>query len=495
MKIIRFIYILLTFSFIACSEDLIDGNEKGTLKGSVRLELTHEPLVNVKITTTPSTRTVYTDEDGNFEIFEALPIGDYSVKAELSGYLTEVKAISLSQFDQVVSIDFQMVNDETLNRPPTTPILISPSNLAKNQPNDLVLKWSSTDEDQDTLTYRVLLSDNFTNTQNEFSEIVSDTLKLSDLKFGATYTWQVIVSDGINQEIYSEASQFTVRENPEHRYHFVQLENGNYVIQSTNLEETIKLTSSAYSSWRPHKNNVANQIAFLQTIAGQTHLMTANLNGQNPKQISQTPLNGFRSDLLDFAWHKNGSQFIFPNFDRLYKVNSNGIGQHQIYQTPNNHFITKCAWSYDGTKIAIVTNNIHGYDAKIHIIDDQGNFIETIFENQLGAVGGVDWNITGDQLLFTHDISGYEDSEYRQIDTRILLYHFSDASIEDLSAQSDKPNGSIDIDPQFAPNDAGIIFTNTSNDLISIKSIYFIDLNQPTVRELILFNAQMPDYK
>lgn len=495
MKTIHLIYILAFFSLIGCSEDLLDGNEKGTLRGSVRLELSNEPLANVKITTTPSTLTVYSNEDGFFEISEAMPIGDYSVKAELNGYITEVKAISLTQYDQTVSVDFQMITDETLNRPPSTPVLISPTNLADNQLNNLILKWSSTDEDEDSLSYRVLLSDNFTNSQTEFTDILADTLHLNQLQFGATYTWQVIVSDGINSEVFSESSQFTVRENPEYRYHFVQMDNGNYVIRSSNLEETINITTSAYSSWRPHKNNVANKIAFLQTIAGQTHLMTANLNGQNPMQISQIPLNGFRSDLLDFAWHKNGSQFIFPNFDRLYKVNSNGTGQHQIYQTPDNQFITKCAWSYDGSKIAIVTNDIHGYNAKIHIIDAQGNFIETIFENQLGAVGGVDWNITGDQLLFTHDISGYQDNEYRQIDTRILLYHFNDASIEDLSDLSEKPNGTIDIDPQFAPNDAGIILTNTSNDLISTKSIYFIDLNEPEVRELILFNAQMPDYR
>src|SRR5690625_6265543 len=67
------------------------------------------------------------------------------------------------------------------------------------------------------------------------------------------------------------------------------------MIRSTNLDETINITNSAYSSWRPHKNNVANKIAFLQTIAGQTHLMTADLNGENKQQISQVPLNGFRS--------------------------------------------------------------------------------------------------------------------------------------------------------------------------------------------------------
>lgn len=359
----------------------------------------------------------------------------------------------------------------------------------------MVLQWSSSDPDNDTLTYRVLLSDNLSNIQTQFEDLVYDTLTLNNLNFGATYTWQVVASDGINDEVFSESSQFTIRQNPEYRYHYVQIENGNYLIKSTNLDETINITNSAYSSWRPHKNNVANKIAFLQTIAGQTHLMSTDLNGENKKQISQVPLNGFRSNYLDFAWHKDGSKLIFPSFDILYMVNNDGTGQNLIYQTPNGHFITKCAWSYDGSKIAIVTNDIYGYQAKIHILSSAGNHIETIFENQNGAVGGLDWNITGDKLLFTHDVSGYQDNEYRQLDTRIFIYNFNNSSVEDFSDLSEKPIGTIDIDPKFTPDDSGIIFTNTSNDLISIHSIYMINFDHPETRELILFNAQMPDYK
>ena len=78
-------FTILTIFLFGCSEDLLDGSEQGTLKGSVRLELTNEPLANVKITTNPSTQTVYTDEEGNFEILNSIPVGDYSVKAELNG--------------------------------------------------------------------------------------------------------------------------------------------------------------------------------------------------------------------------------------------------------------------------------------------------------------------------------------------------------------------------------------------------------------------------
>lgn len=487
---------ILTIFLFGCSEDLLDGSEQGTLKGSVRLELTNEPLANVKITTNPSTQTVYTDEEGNFEILNSIPVGDYSVKAELNGYVTEVESITISDYEQTVTIVFEMITDETLNQPPTTPELISPENLSTDLENDLTLEWSSTDPDMDTLTYRVLVTNNTTNEIQEFPEWEEDTLDLENLEFGTTYTWQVVVSDGINEEVFSESSQFTIRSNPEYRYHFVQRENGNFIIKSTNLEESIYITNSTNSSWRPHKNNIAQKVAFLQTIAGQTHLVTADLNGANPHQVSQAPVNGFRPDIMDFDWNTTGSQFIFPSFDKLYKVNYDGTGQTQIYQTTDGQFITKCSWSYDGSKIAIVTNNINGYDAKIIILSGNGSFLETIFEGHLGAVGGLDWSITGDRLLFTHDISGYQDADYRQLDSHIMVYNFNDQITTDISLLSEKPIGTIDIDPQFSPNDAEIIFTNTPNDLFSVKSIYIIDLNDDDFeRTLILHNAEMVDYE
>ena len=490
------LFSILTIFLFGCSEDLLDGTEKGTLKGTVRLDLTNEPLANVKITTTPSTLTVFSDEEGNFEIVESMPMGDYSVKAELNGYVTEVEPVSITDIDQTVTIVFEMITDETLNQPPTTPVLISPENLATNVPNDVTLQWESTDVDEDTLMYRVLLTNNTTNELTEFPELEESFLDLTNLDFGTTYTWQVVVSDDINEEVFSESSQFTVRSNPEYRYHYVQKEEGNFIIKSTNLEESIYITNSTYSSWRPHKNNIAQKVAYLQTIAGQTHLVTADLNGANPHQVSQAPVHGFRPDVMDFDWNTNGSRFIFPSFDKLYRINYDGTGQTQIYQTADGQFITKCAWNYDGSKIAIVTNNINGYDAKIIILDGNGGFLQTIFEGSLGAVGGLDWSITGDRLLYTHDVSGYQDADYRQLDTHIFIYNFSDQTSTDLSELSEKPIGVIDVDPQFSPNDAEVVFTSTPNDLISIKSVYIIDLNDVEfTRTLVLHNAEMIDYE
>lgn len=493
MKAIKFFSIFLLLLF-ACSEDTVDNNMTGTIKGSVRIDLSNEPLENVKITTTPSTLTVYSDANGEFQIDE-VPIGDYTVKAELDGYLTEIEAVSISQYNQTVSIVFEMVTDETLNSPPMTPVLVSPANFATGLEKDVELVWESVDVDEDPLTYTLRVMNNLTNEEWVFEDLTGNTYQLEDLSFGTTYTWQVSVSDGINPEVNSASSQFTIKENPEYRYHYAQKDGINWIIKATDLENTIFITNSTTSSWRPHKNNVAQKLAFFQTIGGQTHLVTSNLNGTNVQQVSQIPVNGFRIDQMDFAWHTNGHQFIFPSFDKLYKVNHDGTGQHVIYQTPDGQFITKVAWSYDGSKIAVTTNDINGYNAKIIILDGNGNYMQTIFENQPGAVGTLDFNITGSQLLYTYDVSGFQDAQYRQLDTRIFIYDFTNNQSTDLSSPSMKPTGTIDIDARFSPDNGSIIFINTPNDLISIKSVYKIDLDNMENRTLLIFNGEMIDFE
>ena len=481
--------------FVSCSEDVIDGNARGTVTGSVRIESSNEPLENVKISTTPASITVFTNAEGDFEILDNLPLGDYSVRAELKGYVTEYQSITIKEFDQKVHIVFEMVTDESLNSPPTVPKLIAPNNLATDLTNNVELEWESSDPDGDELIYKLIFTDNRTNDRTVIPNLSTTKILMTDLDFGTTYTWQIVVSDSINLDVYSEAFQFSVRQNPEYRYHFVRKNFGNFYIMSTDLEEEISITSIHSSNWRPKKNNIANKLAFLQTYNGHTHLFTSDLNGNNQKKISQIPLNSFSSEHLSFDWKSDGSQFIFPSFDKLYRINSDGTGQVQIFQTADGHFISKCVWSNDGATIAITTNDSNGYQAKIILVNaNDGSIIQTIFENQNGAVGGLDFDATGTQLLYTHDVSETENWQYRQLDTRIFIYDLSSNTHTDVSTVSNKPIGTVDLDPMFSPNSAEIIFTNTSNDLISQKDVYKINLNDNR-RELIISNAEMINHQ
>ena len=150
---------ILCFTFLQCSEDYIEGSEKGIIKGIVVKHNTNEPLANVKISTAPTTSTIFTASDGSFEIKD-VPIGDYSVKAELQGYIMEVQGANIVEFGQNVSLVFEMKDDNALNSPPSVPVLLTPADNSTDLGLDVNVTWNCTDSDDDEITYKVILKKN-----------------------------------------------------------------------------------------------------------------------------------------------------------------------------------------------------------------------------------------------------------------------------------------------------------------------------------------------
>jgi len=179
----------------------------------------------------------------------------------------------------------------------------------------------------------------------------------------------------------------------------------------------------------------------------------------------------------------------------LYLINKDGSGLQQIYQTIDGSFITECDWSNDESIIALKTNDINGYNVSIFTINIEGNFLSTILSDVKGAAGGLNISVDNKLLIYTYDISEYENSGNRQLDTFIYLYDFSNNTSNILS--TDKQPGTIDLDPRFSPNEAEVIFVNTSNDGISVKSIYSLKIYDTEERErkLLFLDTIMPDWE
>ncbi len=95
--------------------------------------------------------------------------------------------------------------------------------------------------------------------------------------------------------------------------------------------------------------------------------------------------------------------------------------------------------------------------------------------------------------MYCHDISEYENADKRQLNTHIFLYNLTDGTKVDLSEK--KEDGTIDIDPRFSPNEAEIIFVNTSNDGISERKITKENLGKKINRAVLFDNASMPDWE
>lgn len=486
----------LLFILSSCSENLVDKKLVGSISGKVVIIGTNTPLANVKITTAPTTTTTFTDQNGQFVIQDA-PVGDYSVKAEIKGYLLGIQGANLKTDGQNVSVVFEMKDDNSLNSPPTIPVLTSPTANAVNQPTSILLTWTCSDPDPtDILKYTVIVKNSLNSDVLTVKDLTTQSYLLDNLKFGTSYFWQVIVSDGVNPDVYSETQRFTVSAVPQNRFHFVRSLNGNRVIYSTDANlSTFQFTNSNYNSFRPRKSNNAGLVAFLRTVGGNNQLFTANLDGSNVFQVTAIAPAGFNLTDIDFSWSANGKELLYSNFDKLYRINKDGSGLEKIYQTPDGSLISECDWSKDGSMIALKTNNLDGYNVKIYIIDLQGNVIKNVLQNMQGAAGGLDFSVDGKKLLYTYDISGFQNLEYRQLNTHIFIFDLDSNSNTDLSAFTRIPAGSIDIDPRFSPNEAAVIFTNTSNDGLSQKNIYTIQIADYSSRTLLISNAEMPDWE
>jgi hypothetical protein len=217
-------------------------------------------------------------------------------------------------------------------------------------------------------------------------------------------------------------------------------------------------------------------------------------NGSDVKKVTDAiSVTGNNYNEIDYSWSSNGDRFIYPHYDKLYVINKDGSGLKQIYKTTDGSFITECDWSSDESLIALKTNDITGYNNSIFTIDLTGNVINNVLFDVNGAAGGLNISVDNKLLLYSYDISEFESPNNRQLDTHIFIYKFSDNSVVDVS--SNKPAGTLDLDPRFSPNESEVIFVNTSNDGISLKTIYKMDIDNNNDRIEMFLNAIMPDWE
>jgi len=484
------LFLLLLFS---CSEEKIDEVQYGTVSGKVVQADTFEPIANVKVFSSPNSSIVFTDENGSFTVIDVL-VGDYSFQAKKEGYITKYEAATVTK-DANTEIVFEIELSTSDNKPPNTPQLVSPVNNAINQNIQVEVSWTCTDPEEDELTYQVILKNEANNDEIVYSNLTETSLTLDDLVYGVKYFWQVTASDGINDMVYSAVNTFTTSDFPTTRFLYVKKIGQNNVIYTSDDDgNEIQLTDASTNSWRPRKNNQSNKIAFIRSNGAQNHIYTMNPDGTNVFKVTNSvPIAGFNSDYINFSWNTSGSQIIYPNFDRLYRINSNGSGLLQLYQTTNGKLISECDWSFDATKIALKVNNLNGYSAEIFIISSGGVYLTQVITPVVGAIGGLNFSISGQKILFTRDISGFESATYRQLDTRIFEHTFATALTTELLTE--KPPGTVDLDVRYSPNEAEVIFVNTSNDFLSVRYIQKYEIGTLSSRETLFTGTTMPDWE
>ncbi|WP_214113140.1 carboxypeptidase-like regulatory domain-containing protein [Aequorivita echinoideorum] len=494
------IRIILSCFFIyalqSCSEDGIDETGTGSLVGTVVSSGNNTPLANVKITTTPSSTTVFTNDQGKFAI-DQIAAGEYSVQAELDDFQTAFEGTTIT-IGNTSNVVFELDISTANNRPPSTPILISPEDNEILENIEANFIWSSSDPDDDVLSYTLELRNGNNNEIQRFENITDTTFTVSPLTIGTKYFWQIIATDNINDPVGSAVSAFEVTSSPtENRFLFVRNINGNNVIFSANEDgDEFQLTDSNTNSFRPRRNVAAGKIAYFQTSGSQIDIFTMNRDGTEKTKItSSVRPNGFNLSEIGFSWPANSDKIYFPNFNRLYSINTNGQGLTQIYETTDGSLISEVSVSQNNNMIALKTNDINGYNVEIFTIDMSGTLLQTILTGVAGAASGLNLSATNQRIMYARDVSGFEDASgaYRRFDSRLFIYEFTSGVENEVSYQ--KPGGTNDLEPRFSPNEAEIIFTNTSNDGISQRNVFKIVIEDDDSRELLFENAFNPDWE
>ncbi|RPD98809.1 hypothetical protein EGM88_06370 [Aureibaculum marinum] len=493
------LFVITGVLLTSCSEDRIDPIGEGTITGKVVKAKSFEPIANVKVSISPTNNTAFTDSTGNFTIFD-VPAGDYSGQAEKDGYLAKIEAVTVTA-DNATNLIFELEDDTALNKPPSAPVIDSPVDNATGLPISVPLTWFSAEDvdEDDELEYTIIVKNDYDDSVIKVESIIDTTYTLTNLRYGVKYFWQIAVSDGINDDVLTAVHKFQVNQFPENRFFYVKKDSiyHNTIIYSNNQEGTseIALTTNNQNSWRPRANQASGLIGFLRTVNTESHLFTMFPDGSNVKKVtSAVPVAGFNQNEIDFAWSANGDRFLYPNFDKLYVINKDGSGLQQIYQTTDGSFITEVDWSFDESFIALKTNDVNGYGVKIFTIDMNGNVLKNILSGEVGAAGGLNISVDGQQLLYTRDISGFENVSNRQLDSHIFIYNLSTDNVIDLS-EDNKELGTNDLDVRFSPNEAYVIFVNTSNDGISQKDVYIQKITESGERVLLFSNSLMPDWE
>ncbi len=329
-----------------------------------------------------------------------------------------------------------------------------------------------------------------------FEDITEATFTYSPLILGAQYFWQVSANDGINDPVLSPVGTFEVISAPiDNRFLFVRTINGNNVIFSADEDgDEFQLTSQNMNSYRPRRNVAAKKIAYLQSNGAQVDIYTMNRDGTDKVKVtSSVKPNGFNLNEINFSWPPTSNKIYFPQLDKLYRINSSGQALQLVYQTPDGSLISEVDVSENANIIALKTNDLDGYSISIFTIDFNGNILDSILTGVPGAASGLNLSVTNQKVLYGYDVSGFESSNYRRLDSRLFVYDLIDTTTIDIS--DNKPNGTNDLEPIFSPNEAFVIFTNTSNDGISQKDIYRLEVEEGNTREMLFSDSFMPDWE
>ncbi|TDB64051.1 carboxypeptidase regulatory-like domain-containing protein [Arundinibacter roseus] len=495
-----FLIVLSSIWLLSCSEEIfVTPKTFGKISGKVIDNSTKKALGEVLIRLNPSGRSLETDTSGTF-FFDSLTVGKYTITATKEALYNEYVTVEITDTWNP-NVTLYMSEDLKTNRAPTRPLRVTPENRSTVAVVDsLLLSWTASDPDRDTLTYDVYLYSEGTAPDTAYiSGFKNDSLYVSNLEYSKRYYWQVVARDK-SEAVFSETWSFVTPSFPALTYVFSRETEGLYQIFSANTaDKQVQLTTTG-SNWRPIVSPNREQIAFISNRATTTQIYLMNRDGRNLRKVTSVPVSGLSPLDLSFTWAYNGSKIIYPSNNRLYSINTDGTGLAVVATAPAGRLFAGCDWNEATKTIIARTTGQTLYDNELVLIQPHGE-MNTVLQSAT-RTGNPVFSIEGTQILYSRDIGTFTNEEGRQLDARIFLMNLFDRTVQDLSAintgsvinTSEKSPGTNDLEPRYSPTGRTIIFTNTNNDGVSPRNIWVTDSNGRG-RTRLFENAEMGTYR
>ena len=462
---------------------------QGSLSGTLLDAISNTPVTGASITTYPPTLALITDAAGQF-LLDSLPVGNYTIRAKKGGYQTDSVAVAVQQGKPTpVTMLFTPSNPTAFN----VPVQPQPALAAREQPSALTLRWSIQRPRADAeLRYDVLLYETDQPHGRTIAEDLADTsLAVTGLAFDRTFFWQVVTKDAGGYRSVGDLWTFQTQPFPATTYLFSRhTDDGHEIFTAGTDTIPIRLTEDSRHDVFPRYGPHRQWIAYASTVNAQSHLYVMRADGTQSQRITELPLAGYHHEGGNFCWSPDGAYLLYGHYEKLYRINRDGTGLTQLATAPEGRHIKSIDWSEEaGLLVQTVGSDIN--DTEIYLAHQDGSSFTKLVGNLPGRVESPLFSVDGQQVLYTHDVAGFENAIGRQLDARIFL-RSSDSTTVDLSAN--KPEGTNDTHPRFSPDGAYVIFENASNQEGAPKSVWRMDLSGSN-RELLFEDAETPDWQ
>lgn len=490
--------ILAAFVVFSCEKDKVEVKRYGTVIGTVLDGQNDDPVPNANVTTNPPSQSVLTDGTGKFTL-NSVPAGNVNITVKKKNYSTASTSVLVKGDETTddVTIIINRGNSQTgadvkIGNP-------SPENESTGLPLTVDLRWQLLeDAGYDSITYDVMLYRSEDLVGKKVGSNLSDsTVVIKNLNFQTTYFWQVIAKEDDEELNRTEVWSFSTIDLPDLPFFYAKKKEGSYEI--FNSDSTLNDTTAplaqltmdiSYINWLPQVDPSRKLVAFTSNREISPYLFTVKRNGTDETRVSSRAVAGYHNQGEGFSWSPNGYYVIYGNYDNLVRevVNTNEISV--LATAPAGRHFRQCHWERLSDKIVVQTMGKNIYDSEIWWMNSNGADLEMLVVNQPGRTESPTLSADAEYLMFTHDISGIDDPTGKQYDANIYLLKTD--STELINVSVNKPAGTNDLMPRFAPDNYHIIFVNQDNNATGKTGDIYITNRDGTGRRMVIENATMP---